>query len=366
MPLADPRGGAEMLLMQWLRANRQGPGLDASLAFLEEGPMTTQAAALGYPVCVLPAGRLRQPHHYLGTVRRLYAWLRKERFAGVVSWMPKAHLYTALAARLAGVPTAWWQHTIPDGQRMDRLVTRLPARGILCCSKAAEEAQRRLSPRRCTRVVPPSVDLGRWAREAPASAAEARRGLGLPLDGPLIGMVGRLQRWKGMHVLVEALPQLLRSHPDLRCVIVGGDHALEPDYPAELRASITALGLTDRVLLTGLQCNVPEWMQAMDVVVHASDAEPFGMVIIEAMALGKPVVAGDAGGPTEIVTHGVDGLLTSYGDATALAEAVGRYLDDPLFARRIGDAARRRAQDFSACQFAENFSHTLNEIFTHG
>ena len=124
-----------------------------------------------------------------------------------------------------------------------------------------------------------------------------------------------------MHVLVEAMPAILEAHPDAHCVLVGGDHAQEPDYPAFLRERIDGLSLTEKVTLTGLQSNVPKWMQAMDVIVHASDQEPFGIVVIEAMALGKPVVAGNAAGPTEVITEGVNGLLTPYGDAAALLHA---------------------------------------------
>ena len=86
----------------------------------------------------------------------------------------------------------------------------------------------------------------------------------------------------------------------------------------------------------------------MDIIVHASDREPFGIVVIEAMALGKPVVAGAAGGPAEVITPGVDGLLAPFGDAPALAQALLRYLDDPALAARCAQGAALRARDFSA------------------
>ena len=217
-------------------------------------------------------------------------------------------------------------------------------------------------PRRPLRVVHPGVELERFAPDRLPAPPDARRRLGLPLSGPLIGIVGRLQRWKGMHVLVEALPDLLRAHPDAHAVLVGGDHALEPEYPAFLTGRIAALGLEDRVTRAGLQHNIPEWMQAMDVIVHASDREPFGIVVLEAMALGKPVVAGDAAGPTEIITDGVDGLLSPYGDAPTLARAVGRYLDDPAFARETGTAAKSRAAEFSTQRYAQNVVQALREL----
>jgi glycosyltransferase involved in cell wall biosynthesis len=114
--------------------------------------------------------------------------------------------------------------------------------------------------------------------------------------------------------------------------------------------------------MAGLQRNVPEWVQAMDVFVHASDQEPFGIVIIEAMALGKPVIAGNAGGPTEIITDGVNGLLTAYDDAEALTEAILRYLDDQEFAQSAGIAARQRALQFSTQRYAQNFINTIGSI----
>ena len=154
---------------------------------------------------------------------------------------------------------------------------------------------------------------------------------------------------------------ILVGHPDVHAVIVGGPHETEPRYPAELQARVQALGIGRAVTFAGFQSNIPEWMQAMDIVVHASDREPFGIVVIEAMALGKPVVAGAEGGPSETITPGVDGLLSSYGDAAALAAAVLRYLNNPSFAEQVGAAARKRAQLFDDRQYAAHVIAALQE-----
>jgi glycosyltransferase involved in cell wall biosynthesis len=158
------------------------------------------------------------------------------------------------------------------------------------------------------------------------------------------------------------MAQIRAAHPDAHCVVVGGTHDLEPGYPALVEARIAALGLERSVTLAGLQPNVAEWMQAMDVVVHASDHEPFGIVILEAMALGKPVVAGAEGGPSEIIRDGVDGLLTPFGDHDALARAVLRYLGDPGFARSAGAAARERAAQFGVARFAGELARAVTEL----
>ena len=362
MPLAEQRGGAELALMHLMQQGR-GVGIEWLLIFLKHGPMVEQVARLGIAVHVIDAFRLREPHRFIGAVLKIARLARREKVQMIFGWMGIAHLYGATAARLAGVPTAWYQHGIPlDKHWIDRMATLLPAVGILTCSQAVADAQAQLSPRRPLRVIYPGVELERFDPGLLPSPQESKRRLGLPTEGPIIGIVGRLQRWKGMHVLIEAIPEILRTHPEAHCVVVGGDHAQEPEYPALLRERICTLGLEDKVTLAGFQNNIPEWMQAMDVIVHASDHEPFGIVVIEAMALGKPVVAGNAAGPTEIITDGVDGLLSPYGDSPALAQAVLRYLGDPEFARRIGAAARVRAQEFSTQQYAQNFVGTVQEL----
>lgn len=100
----------------------------------------------------------------------------------------------------------------------------------------------------------------------------------------------------------------------------------------------------------------------MDVIVHASDREPFGIVVVEAMALGKPVIAGSAGGPAEIIVDGMHGLLTPFGDASALATAIRRYLGDPAFAAQAGAAALARAQEYSAEAYAARLSAVILDL----
>lgn len=362
MPLAEQRGGGELMLTHLMQQGR-GQGVEWRVVFQENGPMVAQVQSLGVPTWVIPAGRLRQAHRFPASVRQIAALARREKADVLLSWMAKPHLYGSFAARMAGIPALWYQLGLPTPPGpLDRAATWLPARGILACSQAGADAQARLTPKRPLRVVHPGVELERFDPAVLPTPAEARRKLGLPTEGPLIGIVGRLQRWKGIHVLVEAMPHILQSYPQAHGVVVGGEHALEPGYPAYVHGRIQALGLQDAMIMAGLQRNVPEWMQAMDVIVHASDREPFGIVVIEAMALGKPVVAGDAAGPTEIITDGVHGLLTPFDDAPALARAVLRHLDDPAAAARMGAAARARARDFSTENYAKHLIEAVGSL----
>ncbi|MEH2329196.1 glycosyltransferase family 4 protein [Nostoc sp.] len=359
MPLAEQRGGGEMMLWDLVQQGRNA-GVEWLVIFLESGPMVEQVKSLGIDARVVESGRLRQIHRFIGAVLRIAAIARHERADIIVNWMWITHISGGLAAMVAGLPAVWYQLEVPsDKTWLVRIATFIPARAIITLSQDGKQAQAEIWPHRPTPLVYPGVALDRFEPNALPSPEEARRKLGLPLHGPLIGIVGRLQRWKGMHVLVQAMPKILQKYPDAHCVVVGGKHDLESDYEDFLKAEITVLGLKDQVIMAGLQRNIPEWVQAMDVFVHASDKEPFGIVIIEAMALGKPVIAGSAGGPTEIITDGMNGLLTPYGDADKLAIAILRYLDEQEFARSAGIAARQRALDFSTQNYAQNFINAI-------
>ena len=359
MPLGEQRGGAELMFVQLLR-EAKSVGLELVVLFLEDGPLVNEAKQNGFRTEVIHAGRLRQMNRFGRTVSAIAQLLRETKVDAMVSWMPKAHLYGGMAACLAGIPAFWFQHGLATSL-LDRVCTWLPARGIFGSSKAICASQARLFPHRPVRLVYPGVELARFEQAARRSPSEMREHLRVPADGPTIGIVGRLQRWKGMHFVVEAFSEVLERYPNAQCLIVGGAHSGEPDYPLFLQSLIARLGLGDRVRMVGAQWNVPEWMQAMDVVMHASDREPFGIVVIEAMALGKPVVASACGGPREVIQDGVTGLLAPYAGVRQIADAILRFLDYPDFAIETGLAAREVAGNFSIGRYAETFANSLRE-----
>ena len=175
--------------------------------------------------------------------------------------------------------------------------------------------------------------------------AAIRRELGIPLEAPCLGIAGNIQEWKGQRVLIDALG-LLADRPDVHCVIAGGVHRAGEAYAEGLRARIAALGLGGRVHLTGFRADIPDVMNAWDIVVHASvRPEPFGRVILEGMLLGKPVIATAAGGVPELITHAETGFLVPPDDPAALAAQLRQLLADPAMARAIGSRSRDWARE---------------------
>ncbi len=180
---------------------------------------------------------------------------------------------------------------------------------------------------------------------APGGGEGVRREFGIPADAPLVGIVGHIQGWKGQLLVVEAVARARERHPELRCLVVGGVHRMGAEYGARIRETIAARGLEQHVVLTGARGDVAACMDAMDVVIHSSTRpEPFGRVLIEAMALGKPMIAPNEGGPREIVVDGETGLLVAPRSADALAAAITRLVENPEERAAMGRAGRARVE----------------------
>jgi glycosyltransferase involved in cell wall biosynthesis len=181
-----------------------------------------------------------------------------------------------------------------------------------------------------------------------------RRDWRLPPGVPLAGCVAQLVRWKRQDLFLRAGARLIAHLPDVRLVIVGGDlHGANARYAEELRRLAVHLGISDRVIWAGHRQDIADVVAALDVVVHPATEEPFGRVILEALALGTPVVAADAAGPAEIIEQGQSGLLVPPGDADALFQATRRVLSDSELAERLRTGGLRRARKFLARDTAE-------------
>ncbi len=357
MPLATRMGGAETMLLRLLSA-ASGGRIAYHLAVLEDGPFAAELAAKAASLTVLPAGHLRQVGRTVATAVRLVAWRRARSLDGVLSWMSKAHLYAGPAALMGGCVdrTVWFLHGIPQprGDVLDRAMFALPCREVWCCSRVAERAYRvaARSPRP-TRLIYPAVDTETFDPRRLPSVTEARRRLGLDPQRSCVGMVARLERWKGCDTFLRAAAEVLRTQPDVQFVVVGGDHFGAPGYRQELLDEARRAGIAASFTLVGHQEDIPLWMQACDICVNASTGEPFGMVVVEAMALGKAVVVPGRDGPAEAVEDGVSGHYHD-GTAAGLASVLGRLLSRPEQREALAVAARARAAEFDHRRLARS------------
>lgn len=343
---AGERGGAESVLLSILR-NLDGRRTASVVALLQPGPLADQIEdVVGTRPHVIAAGRFRDIVRAAGAVRQLMALIHRERASLVHCHGTVAQIYGSAAARLIGVPAVYHLHDMPEpawnAQGLlgrGALATRPAA--IIAVSRAVAKTLR--GGGRRVRVVPNSAPVsGAQRAAAHAEGASVRARLGWHDSCPLVVWCGRLQRWKGADVFLRAAACVAAKEPQARFAIVGGElFDLDRGFASELRRLAASLGIEDVVAFAGHQRDPLPYIAAADVLAHSSvRPEPFGLVIVEAMALGTAVVAADAGGPAEILHDGVTGLLAPPGDHQALADRLLALLRDPVRRAAIAGAAR--------------------------
>ena len=177
----------------------------------------------------------------------------------------------------------------------------------------------------------------------------------------VIGVVGNVKRWKGQDVVIRAMGEVINEYPDCKCLIVGDTAEKDRPYRKELETLIKELRLDKSVVFTGSIKNVANPMSLMDIVIHSSvEPEPFGRVIIEAMSLGKPVIASRAGGAAEIIQEPEFGLMHKPGDSEELSQKIKTLLGSPSERESLGAAGRRRVE--SQFHYKTN-SHRMMELY---
>lgn len=357
VPWGEPLGGAEAML-QAILDGAQGEGHELELVFFKPGPWPVALSKAGFHVEVVAAGRLREAHRWVVTVVRLTRIMRSRRPDLMLNWAAKTQLYGAPAAMLAGMAdrVVWWQQAIPRRSWLDGSATMLPAAAIGCYSTASARAQARLFPTRRTFTV---------AAGAPVPQPSSQPApLELASEVPVVGLVGRLQPWKGQDQLLRAQALLHRRGHRMHTVIVGGDaYGLSAEYAASLPLLIEELGLGDDVTMTGQVPDAGPYIEQMDVLVNASDPEPFGIVLLEGMARGVAVVAVNSGGPGEFIRNGQTGVLAISGQPSALADALEPLLISPALREKIGHAGRESfMSEFTDEAMRKRFFHQMQQV----
>lgn len=350
-------GGSNEVMLSLLRHRPSHVRCDC--VFLADGPVTDRAAALGARVAVVDSGRARQAWRAPGVVRRLRGAIRASGADTVLAHVTKAHLYAAPAARLEGVPYLWRQ---PEGRRhgqlMHEVAGRIRAGAVICSSHAIAAEQRRRWPATPVHTIHPGCE------PAPGASRRHRAGAG---DELVLGVVGRLQRWKRVELALRALPAILAAEPRARLRVIGGAApGLDDDYPADLEREADRLGVGEAVDFLGHVTEGADAIAGLDVLVHTADHEPFGLVLVEAMLRNVPVVSVAQGGPTEILRDGEDGRLVA-AEPPALATAAVELLRDPRRRARMGAAGHQRALErFTADRAARDIWAVVAQVEQRG
>jgi glycosyltransferase involved in cell wall biosynthesis len=192
-------------------------------------------------------------------------------------------------------------------------------------------------------IIHHGIDMDRFVRD-PQRSERVRRELGIGKQERLVGIVGRLNESKGHLQFLEVAQRILPDFPDTRFVIVGEASRGEDEEANAILDKIEKAGLEDRMILTGYRDDVPDLLGAMDLFLFPTHAEAFGLVIVEAMAMGVPVVSANCDGVPDIVEEGKTGYLLAPTDVEGLTAAVADLLVDDQKRRAFGQAGRQRAE----------------------
>jgi glycosyltransferase involved in cell wall biosynthesis len=353
-------GGGELAILPWLRAHSEG----ARMVLFEDGPFRPLLEECGIPVDVFALDALKGVRRESGIASIFsslpaFASLRSrlaklaEGFDVLYANSQKAFLIAALSKR-RGQPLIWHLRDILTAEHFSPILRRIAvfagnryASVVIVNSHAtAESFVAAGGLRRKVRVVHDGVSAVPFDEIAPETIAALRKEIGAD-KRQMIGVFGRLSPWKGQHILLKALSGIPGAH----VALVGDALFGESAYVETLKARAAQPDIAGRVHFLGFRRDIPALMKAMDIVVHSStSAEPFGLVIVEGMLAGKPVIATRAGGAMEIIQDGESGVLVTPGSMPELRAAIERLLADPEMARGIAEAGRQRAEEVFSLQ----------------
>jgi glycosyltransferase involved in cell wall biosynthesis len=290
----------------------------------------------------------------LKPIRQIKEIIRNNKIDLVHSQGARADFFARIAGRLAGVPYIICTIQMPvEGfdvrllqKKIYRFIDHLTERYVECFIVVSDLLRQMLMERRGIAAgqvvrVYNGIELSQYHPDA--QYGELRSEWEISQEVPLIGAIGRMVWQKGFNYFIEAIPEIVRHMPDARFLLVG-------DGP--LRESLAALskelGVRDNVIFTGFRSDIKEILSAIDILVIPSLLEGFPMIILEAMAMAKPIVATNIDGITEQITDGVNGILVPPKDPSALSKAIIQVLSDKKLARSMALAARKRVeQEFS-------------------
>ena len=346
--VGDSLGGSHMsalLLIEGL----EGSGYEPVIVVHEEGPLTGHLAGRGLPFELLPlsayAGEtpnaMTIAARMLRALPRLAGFLRRHGIDIVHGNDFRMNLTWSAAAKLTGRSFVWHQRALPYSSSPRWRAVNLLADHVIHISDAVARAMP-AAGRTPASTVPNPVAPPRETPSRRAAKAAVARELGFDPSTTLVGFVGRLVAWKRPDVFVKAGARLARrlSGAGFAFVLLGQD---EDGLVSDLRGLALSEGIGNQVYFAGFRNPVEKWIRGMDVLMATSEREPFGRTLIEAMALGTPVVAAAAAGHLEIIEHERTGLLVPPNDVDAFAAAAHRILAEPGLADRLADAGRALA-----------------------
>lgn len=336
-----------------------------------EGSLIEEARARGIPLTILPQlVRQIDPRQDLTALIKLTRFIRQNRFAIVHTHSSKAGILGRLAARMAGTPLivhtihGWSFHDYMAAPvrwtyiLLERLTARFTDALIVVARPDIDKGLRAgIGQPQQYRLIRSAIPLDEFD-PAEFDRAAVRRELGLPLDAPVLGNVGRFSAQKNPLDWVRVAGRVARARPDCHFLLVG-----DGPLRGQVEAALAAEGIAQRTVLTGLRRDVPRMLAAMDVFLLTSLWEGLPRVIPQAMAMAVPVVANRADGVAEAIQHGQTGYLVEPGDLESMAAHCLTLLNEPARRHEMGQRGRAYARrEFDVQQMVAQIAALYDEL----
>ena len=338
-------GGVETLLVTLARFRDLCPSMEPEFAVCFEGRLSIELTEAGVPVHRLGAVRTRHPLSVWQARRRLADLLRQRNFDAVVCHMAWPQAVFGPVVRAAGVSLIAWRHDAGDGRHWLERWARLTRPDLTICNgRFTESALQSFAPDLRTELMYYPVAPAQSVFTE-ADRVNTRSELGAPAKSTVIIQVSRMEAWKGHQLHLRALSKLRDRH-DWVCWMVGGaQRPHELRYLEQLRALALDLQIDNRVVFLRQRNDVPRLLAGADIFCQPNTGpEPFGIVFIEALYAGLPVVTTAIGGGAEIVDEAC-GFLVPPGDENALAGALRDLIENPELRARFRSHGPHRADD---------------------
>jgi glycosyltransferase involved in cell wall biosynthesis len=361
----DAVSGAELALADFIE--KRDPRFHYTMLVPGEGPLAAFYRQKGWEVWVKTVQNHRRIAPGLHTLQSLLLAraLRRRGFHLVLCNTFAASSRVMTAARFAGLPTAIYvREYIQDKPPHRALLAR--ADRILVVSADLQQHLAAFAGPGPVCLAYDTIDARPVMARLSAHRASAHRTLPFEPGAPVVGLVGRIARFKQQDLFIRAIPSVLNEMPQARFVVVGSALESEKEYERSIRQLADRLGLQDRVHFLGYRQDNVELMSELSILCLTSTREPLGRVILEAHLAGTPVVASDTGGPGEIVEDGVTGLLfppAGPGAAALLAEKILCLLKDPGLGRTLAaQAAERIWETYAGPEHVRQIEAYLDEL----
>ncbi len=335
-------GGIETILVSLAR-HAKGSGESHEFALCFDARLAGVLRDAGAAVHMLAPVRVSRPQTIRAARRRLASLLASRAFDVCVTHAPWSHALFAATVRGADPSLVFWAHDAWNGRHWtERWARRTPPDLVIANSAFTADTVAPVFSHVPREVVHAPIDVARVALTDGERSA-IRGELATDPAAVVVVQASRLESWKGHATLLRALALLTRD-PSWVCWIVGGaQRPAERRYEQSLRELAAALGIADRIRFAGERGDVPRVLAAADVYCQPNSApEPFGIVLVEALAASLPVVTSEAGGALEIVDD-TCGCLVASASRDGWSSALGALIRDPRLRARLAAAAPRRA-----------------------